>query len=76
MLFRSLVNALNQSGQTALHVAVLTGHREVAALLLARGANVGVRDREGKSVVIIATETGDEEMMKVIQPYLQVYRSR
>ena len=42
----NLVRARDRTGATALHVAALHGHRAVAELLLASGAEVNARDDE------------------------------
>ncbi|KAL7551256.1 hypothetical protein ACHAWF_014452 [Thalassiosira exigua] len=53
---------------TPLLAAVRNGHREVAALLMAYGANPSVRDRDGCSVMHIAASTGDEGMASLFSP--------
>jgi len=41
---RELVHQRDELGATALHYATLSGHREVAQLLLDRGAGINTRD--------------------------------
>lgn len=41
----ALVNAYSHDGWTALHLASFFGHKEVASLLLARGADVNARSK-------------------------------
>lgn len=51
------VNARNRLGETALHIAVRTGHKLVTRALVEAGANVYARDGEGRSVLDIADIT-------------------
>lgn len=51
------VNARNRLGETALHIAVRTGHKLVTKALVEAGANVHVRDGEGRSVLDVADIT-------------------
>ncbi|KAM5354437.1 hypothetical protein ACJ41O_001086 [Fusarium nematophilum] len=48
------VNARNRLGETALHIAVRTGHKLVTRTLVEAGANVHARDGEGRSVLDVA----------------------
>jgi ankyrin repeat protein len=43
------INAANSQGQTALHAAALKGYDKVVEFLAARGANVNVKDKQGKT---------------------------
>lgn len=43
------LNAQNTRGRTALHEAAARGHREIMGLLVDAGADVAIRDREGKT---------------------------
>ncbi|RSM05634.1 hypothetical protein CEP52_006175 [Fusarium oligoseptatum] len=51
------VNARNRRGETALHIAVRTGHKLVTKALVEAGANVYARDVEGRSVLDVADTT-------------------
>jgi len=48
------VNARGLRGRTGLHEAAYKGHREVVALLLARGAEADVRDDDGKTPLLLS----------------------
>lgn len=48
------VSQRDGAGQTALHWAVLRGHEQVAALLLAWGADVNAADAQGVTPLLIA----------------------
>jgi len=48
------VNAVNARGDTALHGAAMRGYRLVVPLLLARGAQVGVKNVKGATAFDVA----------------------
>jgi hypothetical protein len=48
------IDARNRSGETALHIAVRTGRKLATKTLVQAGANVHVRDGEGRSVLDVA----------------------
>ena len=52
------VDAFNQSGQTAVHVAAVRGSDEVIRFLAQRGAKLDMRDRLGRTPLDIASGTG------------------
>jgi ankyrin repeat protein len=58
--------AEEESGETALHLAVRHGHREAAALLLVRGAPVNAQDGKGRTPLYRAAERGDEELVRLL----------
>lgn len=47
---------------SALHYAVFAGHRDVAELLIARGADVNARSTNGSTVLMMAAREGHEEL--------------
>jgi hypothetical protein len=49
---------------SALHYAVFAGHRDVAALLLERGADLNARIANGASVLMMAVYEGHEELVR------------
>lgn len=55
---------INRDGKawSALHYAVFAGHREIADLLLARGADVNARAPNDASVLMMAAREGHEEL--------------
>lgn len=55
---------VNRDGKawSALHYAVFAGHREIADLLLARGADVNARAPNDASVLMMAAREGHEEL--------------
>jgi len=53
---------------TPLISAVRNGHQDVAALLLAHGANPSVRDQDGNTVMHLASSIGDEGMASLLSP--------
>lgn len=52
----SPVNAQDVDGATPLHHAVAEGHGDAAVTLLKRGADSGVKDREGKLAIELAPD--------------------
>ena len=49
---------------SALHYAVFAGHRDVAALLLERGADLNARSTNGSSVLMMAVYEGHEQLAR------------
>ena len=60
------VNAQNADGVTALMVAVLNNRAQVAALLLACGADLELRDQKGRTALMLAAEQGDMPDMTAV----------
>lgn len=61
------VNMTNQSGKTALMLAALFGHQEVAKLLLSRGANPEIADKQGNTAISLAKEQGNKAMVQLLK---------
>jgi ankyrin repeat protein len=60
------VNARTREGLTALKLAVMGGHTEVAQFLLCRGAFKEVQSWDGQSVLHLAMKTGQLETVKFL----------
>ena len=60
------VNIQNNNGWTALMLASLNGHTEVAKLLLDHHAQVDLQSNEGLSALMLASHYGDTEVAKVL----------
>jgi ankyrin repeat protein len=60
----AVVNAVNASGQTALHAAAAARSADVVELLLKHGARTDVKDRDGRTPVDIARR---ERATKVVE---------
>jgi len=56
----------NGNNWSALHYAVFAGHREIAALLMARGANVNARAPNDASVLMMAAREGHEDLARLL----------
>jgi len=57
----------NENGHTALHHAAAHGFEPLVRLLLARGADPGARDREGRTPATVARLQGHPDVAKVLQ---------
>ncbi|KAG8519230.1 KN motif and ankyrin repeat domain-containing protein 3 [Galemys pyrenaicus] len=61
------VNAkASESGQTALMLAISHGHEDMAAALLACGADVNVQDAEGATALMCASEYGRLDTVRLL----------
>lgn len=56
--------------QTPLHLAVITKQPQVVQLLLQAHANPTLLDRYGNSLLHLALQTGDEEMLRTLLAHL------
>ena len=52
--------------QSALHKAVMGGHEDVVAFLVENGAELSLRDHEGKDALIMAVEVNNAEIFQTI----------
>uniref|UniRef100_A0A670HPE2 Nuclear factor kappa B subunit 2 n=1 Tax=Podarcis muralis TaxID=64176 RepID=A0A670HPE2_PODMU len=67
---QQILNIANHLQQTPLHLAVITRQPRVAGFLLQAGADPTLLDRYGNSVVHLALQLGDEEMLKTLLCHL------
>jgi len=56
------VNAKNQYGQTALHIAASRGYMEMAKILIANGANLDIRDEDNQTPADLAQKNGNKQI--------------
>ncbi|MBP3695458.1 MAG: ankyrin repeat domain-containing protein, partial [Thermoguttaceae bacterium] len=56
------VNAVNEDGETPLHIAAEDSTLEIVQLLVEKGANVNAQDDEGETPVDNAREDGRREV--------------
>ena len=63
--FFSYKTKKQQAIETLLHIAVKTGHVEVAKWLLEQGADAGLVDLHGESACELARRTGNAEMTEI-----------
>lgn len=61
------VNAEDERGRTALHVAAAEGNMEVASLLLTRGGDATARNRDGLSPLDIAKEKYNKDICELLE---------
>lgn len=57
---------LNITGQTALFMATLKEQNDVVKYLIEKGAKVNVRNRYGVSPLLLCSEAGNEELVKML----------
>lgn len=66
------LNIFNDLRQTPLHLAVITKQPTVVRRLLEAGANVDLRDRNGKTALHLACERGDSNcVQEITRPLLE-----
>jgi ankyrin repeat protein len=61
-----LVFSKDNDGRTPLHAAAMTGHKDVAELLLAKGADVNARDNHGGTPLHAAAMTGHKDVVELL----------
>ena len=66
---RTMLEARNEHGQTALHVALLgrgRSHREIFRLLMKYGADIEARDKYGRTTLHLAASQKDKGFVKAL----------
>lgn len=61
------LNAANQYGATALHLAALHGHEEVVKALLQSGADRSIQNKAGKTAIQLCEENGHHEIANLLR---------
>lgn len=51
---------------TALHMAAMSGHRKVLEMLIAKGVDIVIKDRDGRTALFQATEQGFESIVGLL----------
>jgi ankyrin repeat protein len=64
---RADVNAPDQSGETALHLAARGGHEAVVRLLLEYRADVNAPDQSGGTALHLAARGGHEAVVRLLE---------
>ena len=65
------VNAVNRQGDTALYMSVGNRQLSLTQLLLARGADVTIRDGNGEAPLTLASRSGNEESAQILRILLE-----
>ena len=60
------VNAVNLQGDTALHRSIMKGEKSMTNLLLARGADITIKDGHRAAPLTLVSESGDEEVARIL----------
>lgn len=63
------VNALNESGDSALSLAALAGHQDVVLLLFAKGAKVGAMNHNRESALVQAAKHERTEVLSILMSH-------
>ena len=61
-----LMEAADQEGNTALHVAAKYGHKDMVELILSRGGDITVRNEKRLTCLDVAIECGNEKAAEVL----------
>ncbi|XP_067156073.1 nuclear factor NF-kappa-B p100 subunit isoform X3 [Apteryx mantelli] len=67
---QQIINVTNNLQQTPLHLAVITKQPQVVQLLLQAHADPTLLDRYGNSLLHLALQAGDEEMLRTLLAHL------
>lgn len=60
------INHQNHDGETALHNAIRLGYVDTAGLLVQHGANMDLKDMQGRIPLMIAAENNDRESVQLL----------
>jgi len=60
------VNAKNNQGMTALHLAVQEKHQDVAKFLITKGADINAKDKSGYTPLYYAVWNEDKDMVRLL----------
>jgi ankyrin repeat protein len=67
VLYGADINEGDEEGVTALHIAVVDGHSDIAKFLLSKGANPQKVDKWGLSPIDLARKNGDQELLSLLE---------
>ncbi|KAJ1142658.1 hypothetical protein NDU88_008971 [Pleurodeles waltl] len=67
---QEILNIANNLCQTPLHLGVITQQKRLVEFLLQAGADPTLLDHSGNSVLHLAVQAGDDEMLKILLKYL------
>ena len=59
----------DKDGYTPLHWTVDVGHRDVAELLIVRGANINAKTDKGETAISRAEEKGYKEIVELLRKH-------
>ncbi|KAH9543310.1 hypothetical protein CY35_13G058000 [Sphagnum magellanicum] len=67
VLYGADINEGDEEGVTALHIAVVDGHSDIAKFLLSKGANPQKVDKWGLSPIDLARKNEDQELLSLLE---------
>lgn len=65
----ALVHAKNRQGNTPLHVAAKQGYADIVELLIARGADAGVKNYENRTAFFLAQQGRHEDVARMLKQH-------
>ena len=66
LVYGAYVNAKNHDGATPLHFATLSGHKDVAELLISRGADINAMEKHGGTPLYFAAVMGYKDIAELL----------
>jgi ankyrin repeat protein len=65
------LEAKDEQGRTAMHVAAQWGQAELVAVLVSKGAQVDVKDKDGNTPLMMAIKAGRIEMARMLLEHME-----
>jgi len=65
------VDAKDQYGFTALHLAADRGYIDIVKILIAKGANLGIKDPDDLTAISLAQVAGHDDIVDYLEKYLE-----
>ena len=62
----SFLNDRDENGHTPLHLSTIRGHKEIAELLIAKGADVNAKLQDGFTPLHYAADEGHKEVVELL----------
>jgi ankyrin repeat protein len=66
------INAMNENGRTALHIAVINDQKDIVELLINRGANINAGDNHHITPIDLVTRRNNKEMIQLFAKVVNI----